>query len=238
MAKRKDNPENTDENLSEGNNGDDNFGLPDIEYKPLDTASDPASGISEENVIQNTDAEQKDTNYSYTPVEEPKSKASVVITVIIGIVLIASAFLYYQYVYKPSAEKAKKEQLAKEATDKKQKEEAARLAKEKEEAERLRIEAEKAAAANMTPAEGTVEILNARTGRYYVVVSSAIDDDLTMDYAKKLSADGTSIKIIPPFGKSTFYRLTIGNYDSFAEAQTNADAVKAKYGESVWVIKY
>jgi len=70
------------------------------------------------------------------------------------------------------------------------------------------------------------------------VVSSAVDGDLIMDYAKKLSVKGTSTKIIPPFGKWKFYRLAVGDYDTFATAQTNADGVKGEYGSGVWVIKY
>lgn len=237
MAKHKDNPEKEDENLNDGNNGDDNFGLPDVEYKPLDQAeatTNSSSGANTEN--EPIGQVERESNYSYTPVEETKSKAPAIIAIIIGLVLVVGGFLVYQYVYKPKAEKAKQE-LAKKEAEKKRLEEA-RLAKEKEEAERRRLEAEKAAAANAKPAQGTIETLNARTGRYYVVISSAIDDDLTMDYAQKLSADGTNIWIIPPFGKTKFYRLTIGNYDSFATAQTNADEVKAKYGNGVWVIKY
>ena len=65
-----------------------------------------------------------------------------------------------------------------------------------------------------------------------------IDDDLLMDYAKKLSAKGVSTKIIPPFGTKKFFRLAIGDHDTFALAQTNADAAKADYGGGVWVIKY
>jgi hypothetical protein len=47
-----------------------------------------------------------------------------------------------------------------------------------------------------------------------------------------------STKIIPPFSKWKFFRLTIGDYDTYAIAQTNADAAKAEYGSGVWVIKY
>jgi hypothetical protein len=65
-----------------------------------------------------------------------------------------------------------------------------------------------------------------------------VDGDLIMDHAKKLSAAGTSSMIVPPFGKKKFYRLVIGNYDSFAEAQTNADGIKSQYGDAIWVIKY
>jgi hypothetical protein len=119
---------------------------------------------------------------------------------------------------------------------KKQKAEEERLAKLREEEERKRREAE--AAANAKPAEGTIETLTERTRRYYVVVSSNIDDDLIMDYAKKLSAKGVGTKIIPPFGKTKFYRLAIADHDTFALAQTNADAAKTEYGSALWVIKY
>lgn len=247
MAKRKDNPENEGENLNEGNNGDDNFGLPVIEYKPLDTTEetskdsstiDFSSNMDTEKTTQNTEQEEREKNYSYTPSEEPKSNAPVIIAVIIGLVLVVAGFLIYQYVYKPKAEKTKKEQLAKQEADKKRKDEAALLAKEKEEAERIRLEQEKAAAANATPAQGTIETLSARTGRYYVVVSSVIDGDLIMDYAKKLSANGTTTQIIPPYGKTKFSRIAVGNFDSFAEAQTSADGLKATYGDGIWVIKY
>jgi hypothetical protein len=239
MAKHSDNPENEGENPNDGNNGDDNFGLPDIDYKPLDSPGDSASTSSSFESNEKFDENREAGNsYSYTPAEETKSNAPVIIAVIIGLVLVVAGFLIYQYVYKPKAEKTRKEQLAKMAAEKKMKDEAARLAKEKEEAEKRRLEDEKAAAAIATPAAGTIETLNERTGRYYVVVSSAIDDDLTMDYAKKIVTDGTSIRIIPPFGKKKFYRLTIGDFDTFANAQIKADEVKSKYGDGVWVIKY
>ena len=171
----------------------------------------------------------------YVPAEEPKSNAPMIIGLIIGLVVVVAGFLIYFYVYKPKAEKAKQEQLAKVAAQKKQVEEE-RLAKLREEEERKRREAE--AAANAKPAEGTIETLTERTKRYYVVVSSNIDDDLIMDYAKKLSAKGVSTKIISPFGKVKFYRLAIADHDTFALAQTNADAAKTDYGSTLWVIKY
>lgn len=243
MAKHTDNPENEGENLNEGNNGDDNFGLPDLDYKPLDSTDESAATTtplysSEENVSESSQSEESEKSYSYTPEEESASKAPVIIAVIIGLVLVVAGFLIYQYVYKPKAEKAKKEQLAKQEADKKRKEEAARLAKEKEEAERRRLDEEKAVAVVVTPTQGTIETLSARTGSYHVVISSDIDDDLIMDFAKKISAEGTSVKIIPPYGKKKFYRLTLGDFGTFADAQTSADQVKQKYGDGVWVIKY
>jgi hypothetical protein len=91
---------------------------------------------------------------------------------------------------------------------------------------------------NAIPTVGTIETLTDRTRRYYVVISSAVDGDLVMDYAKRLSEKGVSTKIIPPFGKYKFSRLAIGDYDTFASAQTYADAAKADYGGEVWVLRF
>ncbi len=241
MANRKDNPENEGENLNENNNGDDNFGLPDLDYKPLDSKEESTSTspyMSEEKETTSSESSETTQGYSYTPVEEPKSNAPIVIAIIIGLVLLASAFLIYQYWYKPKAEKAKKELVAKQEADRKQKEEQARLAKEKEEAERQRLEAEKAAAVTATPATGTIETLSERTGRYYVVIHSSVDDDLVMDAAKKLSAQGVSTHIIPPYSKKKLYRLAIGNFDTLADAEASIGDAKSNYGLGIWVIKY
>lgn len=232
MAKRKDKGDQPNENLNDGNSGEDNFGLPDIEYKPLENQEQTTQ--TEEQAYKAQEPVRE--SYSYRAEEEPKSNAPVIIAVVIGLVLIVAAFLVYQYVYKPQAEKEKKELAAKAASAKKQREEAERIAREKAaEEQRLRDEA---AAVQSKPAIGTIETLSARTGRYYVVIASAVDGDLIMDYANKLSAKGTGSKVIPPFGKWKFYRLTIGDFDTYASAQTSADSAKPEFGEGAWVIKY
>jgi hypothetical protein len=237
---------NEDDLKSKQDSSEDNFGLPDIEYKPLDHTEE-TTHIKEEVTSSSSSgyssAEGEDTTYksSYsesgeTTESEPKSKAPIIIGGVIFLVLLVGGYLVYNFVIKPNnlraAEKARQEQLAKDAL-KKQKEEEARLAKEAED-ERKRQEALVAA----KPTIGTIETLSGRTKRYYVVVTSDIDDDLLMDYAKTLSSKGVSVKIIPPFGGKNFFRLAIADHDTFALAQTNADAAKADYGAAVWVIKY
>lgn len=237
---RKDSDEDKPEDKPE--NSEDNFGLPDIEYKPLDkpagttparedvAPSEPSSPYS-----ASGQKPSSDTGLDSFVVDEPKSKAPVILGIVIVLVLLIAGYLIYNFVYIPraEAEKARKEQMAKAALLKKQQEEA-RLATQREEEEKRRQEE----LANAKPAVGTIETLNGRTRRYYVVVSSVIDDDLLMDFAKKLSEKGVSTKIIPPFGGKKFYRLTIADHDTFALAQTNADVAKTDYGQGVWVIKY
>ncbi len=235
MAKRKDKGDQANENLNDGNSGEDNFGLPEVEYKPLENPEETSK--VEESTYKTEETVRE--SYSYTPAEEPKSNAPIIIAVIIGVVLVVAGYLIWEYVYKPQkAEKAKKELADQKARDKAAKEKADREAAERAAEEQRRKEAEAAAALAAKPAIGTIETLSSRTNRYYVVVASAVDGDLIMDYAKKLSAKGTSTQIVPPFGKWKFYRLTVGNFDTYALAQTNADSVKPEFGEGAWVVKY
>lgn len=233
MARKDDDDQINDEKPS---SSEENFGLPDIEYKPLNEPTGNQGGQpgSEQVAGEAGQGAPADTFDAYA-VDDAKSKAPIILTVVIVLVVAISAYLIYNFVYKPRAEeKAKKELLAKQEEQRK-KEEADRLAKERAAEEQRKREEE---LANAKPAVGTIEILSGRTRRYYVVVCSDIDDDLLMDYAKKLSTTGISTRIIPPFGGKKFHRLTIADHETFALAQTNADASKATYGNGVWVIKY
>jgi len=227
MAKSK---KDNEDQPANGDDSADNFGLPDIEYKPLDR--DQNEPVKDEPKSRATNVSEE-TSDVYDD-EEPSSKAPVFVTLIVLVVIAVAGFLVYKYWYVPRGEKAKQEKLAKEAEEKRLAEEA-RLAQEKAEAERKRLEAE---AANAKPAVGTIETLTGRTSRWFVIVTSDIDDDLVMDYAKKLSSKGVSSKIIPPYGKYKFFRLGIGDFDDFTGAQSSADASKGEYGNDLWVMKY
>lgn len=235
------------EDENKNKESEDNFGLPDLDYKPLDQLEEPAESKIEpvefesgDTVVlheeDSTQSEEKVDRHGFIPEpREPKSKAPVIIGLLIAVVVAVASFMVWKYVIQPSNLKAQQEKLAKEKAIK-DKAAADLLAKQKEEEERQRLAAE--AAANAKPSIGTIEALTAPTKRYYVVVSSAIDADLAMDYAKKLSVKGVSSKIIPPFGKTKFSRLAIADHDTFQSAQSAADAAKADYGNAVWVIRY
>ncbi|HCM75921.1 MAG TPA: hypothetical protein DIS90_06040 [Cytophagales bacterium] len=245
MAKRKKPEDRPDDNPENGNESEDSFGLPDIEYKPLDEGKnevkeEESRTTSFENQSTAPDEpQQAGERYVYTPPVEEKSKAPLVIGLVIVAVIIIAGFLIYNYVYVPAQEKAKKEELARKKAedDKAEKDRQARLAREQEEARQKAI-ADSIALANAKPQIASIETLTEQTRRYYVVITAGIDDDLVMDYAKKLSKEGVGTKIIPPFGKTKFYRLAIADHDTYAKAQANADEVKAKYGNEVWVVRY
>src|SRR5882672_10354869 len=221
---------NTDD-TNKNSNDEDNFGLPDIEYKPLDQLD--SSNPPEETVRETSNVNTSRETPVYEEEEEEGSGTGRIIGWIVVLVVLVGAFLAYRYVYVPKKEKEKQEQLAKEKALQMEKAKTDSLARIAEE-ERLKREAE----ANAKPTVGAIETLGQRTGHYFVIISSSVDGDLAMDRAKKLSAKGVSSKIIPPFGKWKFYRLGIGDFDSFASAQSSADASKSEYGDALWVMKY
>lgn len=247
MARRKKTTEETPVEVP-STNADDNFGLPDIEYQPLDRTAEPAQQptiaeepqatqpfVAEEPVVSQP-ISSSSYESSYTPVE-PSESGSVIpkIAGIIIVILLALGATYYFAVYKPQKDAEAKILSEKNRKDAEAKEQA-RLAEEQRLEEERRRAAE--AAANAKPAEGSIETLGERTGRYYVVAASSIDADLIMDYAKKLSAKGVTCKIIPPYGKVKFSRLTVAEGDTYASTQTLADGMKGEYTDALWVIKY
>jgi hypothetical protein len=163
-----------------------------------------------------------------------------VLMILIGIVILVGGGLWYFLQYKPMKDEERRIAAAQSA--------ASDAAYRKERARQDSLAAIENARINrindslasipVKPAVGAIDTLTGRTGRYYVVVASNIDDDLLMDYARKLSASGVSSKLIPPHGRVKFYRLTIAEGESFATAQSTADGLKGDYGETLWVTKY
>lgn len=249
MARRKKQNEEQSENLNDTTNeSDDTFGLPEIDYEPLKREEPVAEEPEEVEVVEEQSnsyevepevvevEEEQQYRAPYRHEEEPSIVPKVLGGAVVLLVLAIAVwyFAMYQPKIKAAEEKAKQEKATQVAAVRKQ--EAERLA------EQHRMDAEKRAADSLAiakPATGAIETLSERSGRYYVVVASAIDDDLIMDYAKNLSKKGVSSKIIPPFGKTKFYRIAIDEADTYADAQTNANSKKGgDYGNEVWVVKY
>jgi hypothetical protein len=192
------------------------------------------STVQEEDIL--TQEEERYTPPQFDDYEEESSALPKVLLVLVILALIGAGIWYFGF-YKP-AESERLRQAAEVARI-----DSLRRVKDAEE-QRLRLEAEQRIAdslanLNAKPLIGTIEALNQKTNRYYVVVASALDKDLLMDHAKKLSKTGTSTYIIPPFGKTQFSRLAVDVRDSFADAQNLADELKnGEFGNDIWVVRF
>jgi hypothetical protein len=236
---------------------DDTFGLPEIEYNPINRETEPAAQEESQeqqeqqpvesspyeqsaeqpvNEYQSSSSEDSGSQYSRYGDDEEESPLWPKVLGILLVVAIALAATLYFIWYKPKldeekrllADKQKKEQEAK------LQEQALREAEEKQRQRDQRI----ADSLARIPKIGAFETLSEPTGRYYVVITSAVDGDLIMDHAKKLAKSGVSTKIIPPFGNFKFYRLTVAEGDTYAAAQDIANSKKAEFGDALWVLKY
>jgi hypothetical protein len=250
MARRKKTDENQPDSETKASS-DDTFGLPEINYEPIrrgEPASEPepTTEPTPEPIAQYDEAPSAEpsdsgeptsteSEYHYKPVQEPAPQWPKVLAIVL-VVVVALGAAYYFLIYQPQQEEKARQATIKAQQDKERKareEEENRARLEREAAERRRLDSLAA-----IPKTGTIETLEQRTGKYYVVIASAVDVDLLTDYAKKLSEKGVSSKIIPPYGKYKVYRITIDSGDSFAMAQVKADGLKAEYGEALWVLKY
>lgn len=105
--------------------------------------------------------------------------------------------------------------------------------------EALEDRAQQEKALRYTPTgSGEVTRLSTATNKYYVVVASAIDDDLLMDYARKLTDQGRNVTILEPRGSTKFHRLAIAGFESLNDAALAAEQNKAEFGQGVWVKRY
>lgn len=241
--KKGDQPEGTE-------NTDETFGLPEIEYQPLNreetsatTSTTETSSSSYGEQESNREYQREETRQQYDTTsnfgDDDDDGGSVwpKIFGILAILALAGGAYWFFGIYKPKQDEAERIRKANELReDSIKRANDANLA-----AEQARLDADRRRAdslANLSKT-GTVETLTERTRRYYVVAASAIDGDLLMDKAKALSSKGVNCKIIPPFGKTKFYRLAIAEGDTYDATQATADGMKGgEYGDALWVIRY
>lgn len=249
-----DNNDNKRDNRDDFNEADDSFGLPHVDYEPLDSDEERTEEPDEmeevnapvgDNADYSSDRDEtiveEETTYipgSYVPPKDNSAAPKLIILALI--IIIAGLGVWYFGYYKPeqkAIERARVEEQKK-ADLQEQREAQVRAERERAALEQAQLEEEARLAAEAKPKIGTIETISSRTGRYYVVIASSIDEDLAMDHAKKLSKSGISTSIIEPFGSSKFHRIVVAKRDSWAAAQNEANALKEVYGDGVWVIKY
>ena len=243
------------------NNDDDSFGLPDLDYQPLEeTPEEEEVEVEAEVEVEETAdefgdvhtdelaadfeeevAEEPVRKYSAYRDEESKNNAPMIIVGIVAIILIAAGIWYFGF-YRPAAlERAQIEQVAAEqaAAERQAELDAQRAAEAAAAAEEAEAEADEAQTEDDTPtSRGTITTISEPTQRYYVIVGSFIDIDLATDLGKKLAGKGVNTSLIAPSSQRRLSRLALADYGTYNEAASAAADLKADYGENLWVLKY
>lgn len=206
---------------SNTNKKDDDFGLPEVNLNPLEEGLKPTSTPKKTTAPSSTKPipKMEENTNSSTENTELSNKNGLVAGIVIALIVLIGALVYYNFFY------------------------------QKEEPVIVQQEAPKPAPAPVEPEPvieepiveevvPTLEYVQSRAGRYFVIVGSFIDDDLAADLAKKLMSEGTSCKIIYPFGNKLFYRLSVSDFDNVQDALAHAESIQANFEEKLWVLKY
>jgi len=208
----------------------DDYGLPNVEYSPIDREAQGNSGTTPPSNQKKMKEQQK---------KDSKAPAIIVIVLIVLVVIVAGYF----FIIKPNQEAAEQQRIAdaeqarieaEAEAEEARIEEAAQAAAEEE--ARMAEEAEDASAAE--PETGTITVLSAKTGQSYVVIGSFFDGDMAQDAGNKMASEGVSTYILEPLGDIKFYRLAVERFDSYGEASSAVENYKATYGDEIWALKY
>lgn len=238
------------------NEADDSFGLPDLDYKPLeeettepeeDLSSDDASDAEDQSADESgysSETEEESEQEEEKPVlryqlEEESSNAPKIIGGVIGVLALAAIIWYFGF-YKPQQQKIVDDAKAKqEELDYKKAQEAAARKKQAAADAAATAEAETQAQAGVQEdLNGETQILTERSGRYYIVLESFIDEDFAKDYGNKIAKEGTPSFLIPPYSKKKMQRVGIGGYESMDEATSALNDLSGEFGTGKWILKY
>lgn len=99
-------------------------------------------------------------------------------------------------------------------------------------------EKEKQQSEPIKPAKPVAVILSEPTGRFHVVIKSALDKEFILKEAEKLNADGIECLVIPASATSPSNRLVLFSTEDLRQAQLKADSLRPSFGAGLWVLKY
>lgn len=196
------------------------------------TAGTPGSGPQRDVSAKQAAANQ----YAQAYAESQNEKGKFARIVIIGtVVILAVAFgLYFTFSGDGDQEIAKTEQVTPKPQPKPQPKEEA----PKEEVKETPQPTPKPAATPTAAPAGTVNELQSRTGKAYIIIASFVDGDLAKDHADQIAADGKSPYVIPPFNNGLYYRVAIAEFQTFADASQNINRYKEEFGQDIWTLRY
>ena len=86
-------------------------------------------------------------------------------------------------------------------------------------------------------AAGIVETIVEPTGRFYLIISSSIDEDLARDYGRKLAQEGNSVQIVKhEVNGLSYYGVSIADYTTWDDA-ASATSSYSGFENGIWILK-
>ena len=195
----------------------DDFGLPEVKYEPLDREDE-------------TPPEFEEPDY-YEREEEDEPQAGKKGAIIIGIIvlLIVAGLSIYLFLF------GGVEQISGWFADEPEPQPVTQVVAEPEPEPIPEPEPEVDPLAPYTD----ISAISEPTGRSFVVVGSFVDEDLAMDYSRQLMQEGIGSRILSPTNRAPLmHRVAVADYDNFQQAMNEITLFRNKYGDQTWVLKY
>lgn len=73
---------------------------------------------------------------------------------------------------------------------------------------------------------------------YHIIVASFATESRAREHANSISDAEITAYVIPPFGNSANYRVSVASYSSMAQAQENLQGLQAAFGGEAWPLRY
>ena len=228
------------------------YGLPQLDFSPLDPLEfnesgikTPSSGTSIDDKTQ-TIPDANESTYSplgdiketsaYIHQSDGKQKLKFILVVVLGILfasIIGIILLSMNEDPKPTIKAEVKKEIKKEIISEPVIEEV--IEPEVIEPE---IKTDPSDMESAPKGIGVISEISQPLNKYYLIVASFLDNDLAFDYAEKLILSGSNVMIIPPFSTSKFTRVALLEHETLDKVKIGLDKYKDEFDEQLWVLKY
>lgn len=199
----------------------DDFGLPEVKYEPIDREDEDPPAFEEPKYYEEEE-------------EESSSKAGWIVAGILTIVLLAGLSVYL-FLFDGLAQLGWGDEPEPAPVTKVVEPEATPEPEPDPDPEPVPSEPE---VDPLAPYDDIVTI-SEPAGRSYIVVSSFVDSDMAMDFSQQMLEQGVGTRILAPTQRAPLmHRVAVADYDSFEAAMADLENFRTTYGEKSWVLKY
>lgn len=203
----------------------DDFGLPEVKYEPLDREVEETDEFDEPQYYERDDEEEEEEGTS------GNNKGLIVFGIIS--VLIVAALSMYLFLF------GGMEQVSGWFADEPEPAPVTQVVEEPEPEPEPLPDPEPIPEVDPLAPYSEISTISEPSGRSFVVVASFVDDDLARDFSNELMAQDIGSKILAPTSRAPLmHRVAVADFGTFQEAMNEVALFRNKYGDQTWVLKY